>query len=346
MEDKEVWENYSEIDKDLRKLAIFALFGLSFGKFAEEFTAKLGELRKKLPHYIDWFALSAGLFGFYGKWFRQFAYIRDVSKTRETKKLEKALIRFGESEPWAETTRKIDARSELDNEIEHHRQKETLKLELNATEDEMSEIFGDWAKEPTFGGTADYEEGGEEAKREADEAKKPKVSDESETPKRKPKKNYGDLFVISIHMDCSNRCLPDQGKIVSKSLPAVSGLWTGKKVDGRKIYSLKAMVARTDKWGWHNFILTGFNCRHHLYPYDGVIPKKPPFDEARERYEEEQKARELERICRRFRNLYISFAKIDAKMAEEYFRKWERARAVYLAYCKEKSIEPRLWRCE
>lgn len=315
MSERELNEEYSKVDKRLRELTLLALLGLSWHKYTSRFALICRDWRKTLPPYIDWYSLYQGMFSSYKKYY---LYLRDAYESGKPREyVDKIINSFGKFEPFAKKERKIDLRSELSNEINHHDQYETLRKELGIDGEEMREIFKDWAKLPENGGTAPYEE--------------------------EIYEDQGDLFIISTHQDCSNRCLPDQGKLVSKSLDASYGLWTGKKVDGRNVYSLKAMTSRVDKYGYHNFILTGFNCRHHLHKYEGEMPHKYKFSEAREAYKEEQKAREMERKARKLNNLTIVYAKFDEEKSEAYFKKWGRLRAKYLKYCDISDIEPKTW---
>lgn len=86
------------------------------------------------------------------------------------------------------------------------------------------------------------------------------------------KANGNDLCYISSHPDCSKRCERWQGKLVSLTLPSRwSGFRCG-KVDGKWVYSLTEIMAQTDKYGYHNNVICGFNCRHRLIPYHGQLP--------------------------------------------------------------------------
>ena len=77
-----------------------------------------------------------------------------------------------------------------------------------------------------------------------------------------------DLWWLSSHADCSERCAKWQGKLVSKSLPPTDEtMWTGKKEGSRKVYSLNGIVNIVDKYGYKNNIIVGFNCRHRLIAY-------------------------------------------------------------------------------
>lgn len=311
--EREVNESYTALDRKLRELVLLAFLGLSWMEYNKRTLKLLNEWRRELPNYVDWWAFRQGLYLSYRKWFSAFHNVfLESGKVR--KNVDKLLESFGNFEPYAlKNGRKLEIRSELSNAFSHHSQYERLKQELGCSKDEMEDIFGDWAKLPSKGGSYVEEE--------------------------KPYESKGDLFVISTHQGCSNRCLPDQGKLVSKSLDAVYGLWTGIKKDGRNVYSLKAMMARVDQYGYHNFILTGFNCRHHLYPYEGEMPHKYKFSEAREAYKEEQKLKEMERKARKLSNLSLAYAKFDEEKSKAYSRKWERMRLKCRSYAKENGLE-------
>ena len=155
-----------------------------------------------------------------------------------------------------------------------------------------------------------------------------------------------DLLLISTHSLSSDRCFPDQGKIVSASLPAIdSDSWTGRyTANGDRIYSLKAMLSRVDSKGYHNFIISGFNCKHHLSPItDGEDAKRevePP-----EHHHGEAKLREMERSLRRLSDEWsMNRFRGRTHMAESR-GKWEDSFMRYKAKCKEFGAEPIKWRC-
>lgn len=155
-----------------------------------------------------------------------------------------------------------------------------------------------------------------------------------------------DLLLISTHSYCSERCFPDQGKIVSASLPAIdSDLWTGRYTSkGDKIYSLKAMLSRVDSKGYHNFIISGFNCKHHLSPIldDREVRRdvEPP-----EHHHGEAKLREMERALRRLSDEWsMNFHRERSYMVESR-RKWEDLFIKYKKKCYESGVEPLRWRC-
>lgn len=155
-----------------------------------------------------------------------------------------------------------------------------------------------------------------------------------------------DLLLISTHSLSSNRCFPDQGKIVSASLPAIdTDLWTGRYTSkGDKIYSLKAMLSRVDSKGYHNFIISGFNCKHHLIPiYDGEDVKRevePP-----EHHHGEVKLREMERALRRLSDEWSMNRHRGRSYMAESRRKWEDLFIKYKRKCGVLGVEPLRWRC-
>lgn len=158
----------------------------------------------------------------------------------------------------------------------------------------------------------------------------------------------GDLGLISVHLNCSDRCSPDQGKIISKSLPAIdSDFWTGKTVDGKKVYSWPAMHARTDKYGYHNFIIDGFNCRHEIKPYEkGDIIKKPPKAVTSEVSENEAIMRQSERKLRRQWQAYEMLAKTDPVASAKMKKAWDSGIKSYEAFALQSGLDPQEWRCK
>ena len=155
-----------------------------------------------------------------------------------------------------------------------------------------------------------------------------------------------DLLLISTHSLSSDRCFPDQGKIVSASLPAIDAdLWTGRyTAKGDKVYSLKAMLSRVDSKGYHNFIISGFNCKHHLIPIadDREVYRAT---EAPEHHHGEARLREMERALRRLSDEWsMNFHRERSYMAESR-RKWEDLFIKYKTKCYKLGVEPLRWRC-
>ena len=114
-------------------------------------------------------------------------------------------------------------------------------------------------------------------------------------------KNEGvDLCYISTHPDCSERCEPWQGKLVSLSKHATGPNFLVGKVDGKNVYSLTDIMNQVDKYGYKNNIICGFNCRHKLEPYRGQLhPTSYTKEEVEEQRKIEQKIRKMEREIRK-----------------------------------------------
>lgn len=155
-----------------------------------------------------------------------------------------------------------------------------------------------------------------------------------------------DLLLISTHSYCSERCFPDQGKIVSASLPPIDAdLWTGRYTSkGDRIYSLKGMLSRVDSKGYHNFIISGFNCKHHLSPItddrEVIRTVEPP-----EHHHGEAKLREMERNLRRYSDEWSMNRYRGMSYMAESRRKWEDLFIRYKRKCDEFGVEPLKWRC-
>ena len=124
-----------------------------------------------------------------------------------------------------------------------------------------------------------------------------------------------ELAYTSSHADCSKRCEKWQGKLMSLTQHAtMSGFRVG-KVDGKWVYSLPDIMAQTDKYGYHNNIICGFNCRHRLIPYD---PKKAPpsqysKEEVAKQREIETRIREMERQIRMEKTRLLFYKQLGEK---------------------------------
>ena len=112
-----------------------------------------------------------------------------------------------------------------------------------------------------------------------------------------------DLFWLSSHPDCSERCEKWQGKLVSMSLKSIDrSMFTGKRINGTKIYSFTDIENIVDKYGYKNNIINGFNCRHHLIAYNNeysVPPEKYNVDEVKKERAINNKLRAFERAIRK-----------------------------------------------
>lgn len=156
-----------------------------------------------------------------------------------------------------------------------------------------------------------------------------------------------DLFWISAHTDCSKRCEPYQGKLVSLSLPAVNRKHeTGKRVDGYKVYSLTSIISEVDRYGYQNNIIVGFNCRHHLIPWKGKSHR--PEVEKRERVRNYRelvaKQRRMERSIRSLAYEYdLQLAK-DTPEAKSLKRRLTAGKASYSDFIDRHGLVNESWR--
>jgi len=104
----------------------------------------------------------------------------------------------------------------------------------------------------------------------------------------------------SSHPNASKRCAPWQGKLMAlEGHATMSGFRMGKK-DGHWVYSLVDIMNQVDKYGYHNNIICGFNCRHRLIPYfkGTVAPTEYTKEQLEHQRKVESKIRELERTIR------------------------------------------------
>lgn len=158
-----------------------------------------------------------------------------------------------------------------------------------------------------------------------------------------------DLWWISSHPDCSERCSIFQGELISLSKHAKNPQKRYKKYsdinknrfvcgekDGYKVYSLTDIKAMTDKYGYHNNIISGFNCRHHLIEYkeNFVAPKEYSEQDIKKQREIEQRIRNMERQIRSLKmrkNDYIIIG--DKKMISELTKRIKEAETKYKKFC-------------
>ena len=157
------------------------------------------------------------------------------------------------------------------------------------------------------------------------------------------------LCWLSSHANCSKRCAPWQGKLVDiRNYSKVPSFKMGRKVDGYEVYSLPSIMAQTDRYGYHNNIINGFNCRHHLIPYTkGSKPPKPYADEEMEKERRiEAKLREMERQIRYLKRMAKLYNDIDRKLARIYANKAKEATKRYKAFAKKHGYQWHSYRIE
>jgi hypothetical protein len=157
------------------------------------------------------------------------------------------------------------------------------------------------------------------------------------------------LCWISSHTDCSPRCAPWQGKLVDivhkSDLPSHRMPY---KKDGYVVYSLKSIMEETDKYGYHNTIINGFNCRHRLIPYaKGSKPPRHVSEEERRReYAIGNKLREQERRIRYLKRKALLYNDFDKKGARGYASEAQRLTKAYKSFALAKGFTAHDYRLE
>ena len=157
------------------------------------------------------------------------------------------------------------------------------------------------------------------------------------------------LCWLSSHADCSPRCAPWQGKLVDivHESPLPSHRMNYKK-DGYTVYSLKSIMSETDKYGYHNTIINGFNCRHHLIPYaKGSKPPRHVSEEERKReYETSQTLRGYERKIRELKRKAMLYNGVDKKLVKEFAKEAEALTKEYISLAKANGFTWHRYRLE
>lgn len=148
---------------------------------------------------------------------------------------------------------------------------------------------------------------------------------------------------ISSHPDCSKRCERWQGKLVSLTKHATLSGFRVEKLDGMWVYSLPDIMAQTDKYGYHNNIISGFNCRHYTIPYIAGSKKRPPKEYTKEDVKKQRKIesdiRLREREIRSLKMKLNEYNSISDKAIERKRRALElkirHSVANYKKYCND-----------
>ena len=158
---------------------------------------------------------------------------------------------------------------------------------------------------------------------------------------------------ISTHPNCSKRCAAFQGSLVAlerhanapqtvvnhKTFNYRKGSFAIGKVDGHVVYSLSDIMAVVDdKYGYHNNIISGFNCRHRLVPYQkGTVP--PPEytkEEIKQQRAIEERIRGLEREIRLKKKQLALYNKLGDKKAIATLKKEiKRLTDFYKQFCEK-----------
>jgi len=143
----------------------------------------------------------------------------------------------------------------------------------------------------------------------------------------------------SSHPDCSKRCEKWQGKLFNIDESAhseLTGFRMKEKIDGYTVYCLEDVMAQTDKYGYQNNIINGFNCRHHLIEYQpkSVPPKEYSATDIKKEREIESKIRDFERKIRDFKTKMRNFKGVNENAVKFYEKKVKHLEKVYKIYCE------------
>lgn len=144
------------------------------------------------------------------------------------------------------------------------------------------------------------------------------------------------LVWISTHANCSQRCASWQGKLYS--LDGTYGT-----IDGIKYQPLENAtdIYYTTKAGktYKNGIISGFNCRHYLIPYEkGNKPVHVPANIVERERKINDTQRELEREVRGYRDMALTFKGIDDIKAKQYRAKAIAKNKEYIQYSKKNKV--------
>ena len=152
-----------------------------------------------------------------------------------------------------------------------------------------------------------------------------------------------DICYISSHPDCSTRCERWQGVLVSltkktgnpqMSVNAPMYRFKVGSVDGKPLYSLPDIMEAVDKYGYHNSVISGFNCRHRLIAYKGQqAPTRYYEDEVADQRKIEGKIRAMEREIRKRKQYAEMLRKNDPSGAKQVDRAIKRMVSNYKSYC-------------
>ena len=152
-----------------------------------------------------------------------------------------------------------------------------------------------------------------------------------------PKKEGVQYAWTSSHPDCSKRCAPWQGKLMDLTNHAKGPNHQVTTIDGHPVYSLIDIMAKTDKYGYNNNIICGFNCRHHLIPYkEGEYgPKQYTEKDVAKQRRIEEHIRLMEREIREMKSDALLFEKAgQIKIAKSINNRVKILVSKYKAFCE------------
>lgn len=144
------------------------------------------------------------------------------------------------------------------------------------------------------------------------------------------------LVWTSSHANCSVRCERWQGRLYS--LDGTSGTQ-----DGISFIPLETAmnVPYTTKAGktYMNGIISGYNCRHFLIPYQKGNRPIPVSAKTVEKYRDiDQTQREMERQVRYYKNMSLVYKGEDDKLSAHYARSAKAAYKRYQQYSEENQV--------
>lgn len=141
----------------------------------------------------------------------------------------------------------------------------------------------------------------------------------------------------SSHPNCSKRCEPWQGKLMDINNHAKGPNHQVTTIEGNPVYSLVDIMAKTDKYGYHNNIICGFNCRHKLIPFKPgkYGPKEYSEKDVAKQRAIEERIRTMERTIRAEQvKARLFYESGQIKIANEVQNRVKILIAKYKAFCE------------
>ena len=158
------------------------------------------------------------------------------------------------------------------------------------------------------------------------------------------------LAWTSSHPDCSKRCERFQGKLMDLTSQIADNhdFSMNYKVEGHKVYCFNAIEAQVDKYGYHNNIINGFNCRHHLIPYSkGIVPVNDyTAKEIKVERAINEKLRTLERTIRHLKIEARNNKLIDLNYSKQCTLKAKQLTLEYERLCEKYGFAVQFYRLE
>lgn len=143
----------------------------------------------------------------------------------------------------------------------------------------------------------------------------------------------------SSHPDCSKRCEHWQGKLfdLQSDKSELSNHRMKQKKDGHTVYCFKEIIDKVDKYGYHNNIIVGFNCRHRLVPYtsNSTVPNDYTKGQVEKNRKINARLRDMERAIRKLKQEINLIKEIDAKKAKQLKIRCKELIEQYKAYAEE-----------